>query len=196
MNAKVNIYEELIREYRDNLNEILNNIDISTISEMVEIVKNTYEKGKCIFCIGNGGSAATANHFAADFSKNAVSNGMKPPKVISLSTNVEYITALANDTGYDNVFAGQLENLASEGDLLIAISASGNSPNIIRAVETARKKGVYVIGMSGFTGGRLKEISDLSIYINAAKYELIEDVHLIILHSLVNCFKNIYKSNI
>lgn len=159
------------------------------LERIIESLKELHARGGRLFVIGNGGSAATASHFACDLGKNAVPPGKKRFKVIALSDSIPAITAYGNDNGYASVFAEQLTNLMESGDVLIAISASGNSPNIIEAVDLAKQGGLTVIGLAGFDGGKLAQRSDIEITVPAPTYEQIEDLHMIITHMIVFWFK-------
>jgi len=163
-------------------------IDAEATDKIVSVLKEAYDGDRTVFVAGNGGSAATANHFCCDFGKNAVKYG-KRVKVISLSTNVEIITAVANDISYEDIFSEQLNNLMQKGDLMILISASGNSPNVIRAAQYAKTMGNTVIGLCGFDGGQLNKLSNISIVSRSRSYEHIEDMHSMILHAVVCGFK-------
>ncbi len=180
---------KFILEYLESIGNIINKLDIENISEMIEAIKLAYQDDKRIFVFGNGGSAATANHFACDFGKNAIKDDNNRIKVISLSNSISSITACGNDIGFDTVFEEQLKNLMHDGDLVLCISASGSSPNIIRAVEYAKKRNGTVIGITGFCGGKLKELSDINVNVDSDSYEKIEDIHLIITHIIVYWFK-------
>ncbi len=181
--------EKFILEYLESVGDIINKLDIKNISKMIEAIKLAYKDDKRIFVFGNGGSAATANHFACDFGKNAIEDDNNRIKVISLSNSITSITACGNDIGFDTVFEEQLKNLMHDGDLILSISASGNSPNIIRAVEYAKKRNATVVGITGFNGGKLKELSDINVNVASDSYEKIEDIHLIITHIIVYWFK-------
>lgn len=160
--------------------------------KIISVLRASKESGKKIFIAGNGGSAAIASHYACDLSKGANKDwlGNKSRfKVVNLVADLGYITAIANDNGYDEVFNQQLVNLASKGDLLVLISSSGNSPNIIRAAERGRGLGMAVIGITGFDGGKLKKICDYSAHIELGSYEVCEDVHNIFGHFLACCLK-------
>lgn len=180
---------DYIVEYLNSVTNIIKDLEIENISEVIGAIKEAHEKDRRIFVFGNGGSAATANHFAADFGKNAIKDDDNRFKIISLSNNISTITACGNDIGFETIFEEQLKNLMQVKDLIICISASGNSPNIIKAVEYARKRNGTVIGITGFDGGKLKEISDLNINVNSESFEQIEDIHLIITHIIVYWFK-------
>lgn len=155
---------------------------------ILKVLKDSISKNQKIFVAGNGGSAAIALHYACDFSKGATENWEHNPnrlKVICLASNISYITAIANDMDYRRIFKEQLVNLASPNDILILISSSGNSPNIVEAAKFAKQKGLITIGITGFNGGQLKKIADYSAHIEFESYEVCEDVHGIFGHFLV-----------
>lgn len=181
---------QIIKDYIEEIKTLCDGLDTNKINEVHELMLRTYKSGKKIFVAGNGGSAGTANHFCCDFGKNAVKGDKNRPKIISLSANIEVLSALGNDFSYADVFSEQLKNLMEKGDLLILISASGNSPNIIRAAEYAKSNGAEVVGLTGFSGGRLKGLSDININIASNSYEQIEDLHMMLTHIMVCCFKS------
>jgi D-sedoheptulose 7-phosphate isomerase len=185
------VCKEFIDEYLSTFVAKVNSFNGSKIVDIINALKKAKDEDRTIFVIGNGGSAATANHFACDFGKNAVKSDEGRFRIISLSESVSCITAYGNDISFDSVFEEQLKNLMRPGDILIAISASGKSPNIIKAVNYAKAKGGMVIGLSGFDGGLLKNLSDINVNIDFDTYEQIEDFHLIITHIIVYCFKKL-----
>ncbi len=150
----------------------------------VEALYAGFEQGRTVFLIGNGGSAANASHFGQDLAKGTLSSmsATRRFRVIPLTDNIGFITALANDEGYDSIFEQQLRNLAASGDLLVAISGSGNSPNVIRAVEYARSIGMKVIGVTGFDGGKLKALADVSVHIPVDDMGMTEALHGVVFH--------------
>lgn len=150
----------------------------------VEALYAGFEQGRTVFLIGNGGSAANASHFGQDLAKGTLSSmsATRRFRVIPLTDNIGFITALANDEGYDSIFEQQLRNLAASGDLLVAISGSGNSPNVIRATEYARSIGMTVIGVTGFDGGKLKALSDVSVHIPVDDMGMTEALHGVVFH--------------
>ncbi len=184
------MWSNLIANYLTELRAALDRLDTEDLIRALSALEDAHRNGKRIFTIGNGGSAATANHFACDFGKNAIKDEENRFKIISLAEGICAITAYGNDMGYENTFVQQLKNLMDPGDILIAISASGNSPNIIRAVEYARAQKSFVIGLTGFDGGRLKGLSDINIHAATDVIEAVEDVHLIALHIIVYAAKN------
>jgi len=153
-----------------------------SIEEMVERLHQARLTGKQIFIIGNGGSAATATHFACDLGKNTVVPQLPRVRVQSLTDNMAFFSACANDYGYESVFAEQLANLLQKGDIVIAISASGNSSNILRAVEFAQGQAAFTIGWSGYKGGKLACLAELPIVVANDCIEQIEDIHMILAH--------------
>lgn len=182
------------QKYGSYLSEILSGLDYLEIGKMITAILDAREKGSHIFFIGNGGSAATASHFANDISIGTRVQD-KPFKAVSLTDNVAIITAVGNDDGYEMIFTKQLQNFAQPNDILVAISASGNSPNVIHAVNYAKSKGLKIIGLTGFDGGKLRELSDIRIHVNTRKgeYGPVEDVHMFIDHLIGSYFNRIVK---
>lgn len=154
------------------------------ISAAADLILNTTLAGKRIFSCGNGGSAAIANHLVCDCLKGIRTDTQLRPKVHSFSTTVELITAIVNDIGSEEMFSYQLSSMAEAGDLLIAISSSGASPNIIKALEVAADMGVKTIAMTGFSGGRSAEIADVNLHVDCDNYGMVEDVHQSLMHIL------------
>ncbi len=156
----------------------------------MEILRQAWFHDKQVFIMGNGGSAGTANHFVCDFGKNAVqAPGKRRFRVLSVCDNIEKVTALGNDFSFEDIFSFQLGNLMNDGDVLIAVSASGNSPDLVRACEFAAQKHAHIITLSGFEGGKIKAFAEAAFVVRRESYEQIEDVHLNILHMLTYYFK-------
>jgi D-sedoheptulose 7-phosphate isomerase len=166
--------------------ERLARVNGGSVRELIQILREARERQSFVYLVGNGGSSSTASHWANDLGKATKRSGLRPFKVMSLAENVSWFSALSNDEGYERSFSGQLENFASPGDVLICISASGNSKNIIRAVELAKTRGVITVGLLGFDGGRLRPMLDHCVCIESEKgeYELVEDIHMVICHSV------------
>lgn len=181
----------LVNEYLNSMKDLCDALDREKLDAMFAAVRQAWQNGKTIFVAGNGGSAATANHFFCDFSKNAVKGDVNRAKVITLSSDAARITALGNDYSFDRIFSEQLINLMDDGDAVILISASGNSPDVIKAAEYAKSRCGVVIGLTGFSGGRLCELSDINIHCPATSYEQVEDVHSMVMHMLVCYFKSL-----
>ncbi len=158
-------------------------ISVTQIEEAAHIVTDTIRKNNSIFICGNGGSGSNANLFASSVIRLIKNNGLSV-RVISLNANMSLITAVAESEGYDRVFSWQIENMASGSDMLIAISGSGNSPNILEAVASAKKLGMYTIGLTGMGGGRMASMVDIPIIVNSDNMEQIESVHTSIIHAI------------
>jgi len=182
---------ELIKGYTDDIKRLCDELDVESMSVVLEKIREAHAAGKRIFVGGNGGSAATANHFVSDFGKNAVKGDVGRAKVIPLGSHVEAITAIGNDISFDSIFSEQLKNLMEDGDVVLLISASGNSPNIVKAIEYAKSRNGYVIGFSGFSGGKLKEMSDVCVNVAIDSYEKVEDMHMALTHIIVCYFKSL-----
>jgi D-sedoheptulose 7-phosphate isomerase len=159
-------------------------VDREKMARAAEILTTIYTKGGMVYSCGNGGSAAIANHLVCDHCKLTRTDTHLLSRIYSLSTTVEVITAIGNDISYDEIFAYQLQCLAKPGDALITISASGNSENIVRAAVWAKKNGIPVIAMTGFSGGRSADIADVNLHVTADNYGVIEDVHQSLMHLL------------
>jgi D-sedoheptulose 7-phosphate isomerase len=185
MNAITLFVAERLRAFK----ELVQRIDLDAVERIARILRLARGNGATIYIAGNGGSAATASHWVNDLGKATKSSGGPPMRVISLSDNISWLTALANDEGYDRVFAGQLENFAQHGDILIVISASGNSPNLVKAVELAHARGLVTVGLLGFDGGVLKSKLNECLWIPTEKgaYGLVESAHALLCHVLTDC---------
>ena len=175
-------------QYKYQLLQALDSIDLRKVDELIEIFRRARDEERQIFVCGNGGSAATANHFACDVVKGASYGRDKRFRIMALSEQIPTMTAYANDVGYEVVFAEQLENFARQGDVLMIFSGSGNSPNIVRALETAKQKGCYTVALTGFEGGKAGPMADLSINVDSDHMGRIEDGHAIIMHMVCYCF--------
>ena len=172
--------EEHIAEVRS----VLARIPIDRLERVVQIILEAYRRRKHVYIVGNGGSASTATHFACDLSKATIVEGRARLRVTSLTDNIALLTAWANDSSYDRVFAEQLRNLLNTDDVLIAISASGESTNVLRAVAAARELGAVTIGLVGFDGGRLRELVDAAVHVQSDSYGVVEDCHLVLEHAI------------
>ena len=168
--------------YLKDLQQALAGLDLAMVYRVREVLGVARGTGKQILVCGNGGSSSTASHMANDLGKGASQFGGAPFKITALTDNVAWMTALANDMSYEDVFVEQLRNFASVGDVLIAISGSGNSPNVLKAVELANEWGLTTVGWTGFDGGRLATIVDLSIVVGSHHMGRVEDVHIILMH--------------
>lgn len=171
------------------LRALLETIDLMEIQRVVETLRSARARGASVYVIGNGGSASTASHMATDLGKLPERDGTKPLRVMSMTDNASWITALANDEGFEQAFAGQLKKIVVFGDIVVAISASGDSPNVLRAVELARDRGATTIGLVGFDGGALKSLVDILVHIRSVpgRYGPVEDAHLALNHIITEC---------
>jgi D-sedoheptulose 7-phosphate isomerase len=178
-----------VETYLQRLQTAVEGLPRDRLTTLGEMLYRAYRNEKQVFTLGNGGSASTASHMAADIAKNTIAPNMLRFRVMSLNDNTAMLTALANDLGYDNVFSEQLQNLIRPGDLLIAISGSGNSQNVLNAIRYAREQSAEVVGLLGFDGGEAAALVDVAIVVPSDHYGVIEDVHLIINHIIVDYFK-------
>jgi D-sedoheptulose 7-phosphate isomerase len=179
----------LIGKYLDELRDVLGEIDLEAVDHLVEMLWEAYRGGRRIFIIGNGGSAATASHMMCDLSKGCAAEGKPRIKALSLTDNVSVMTAISNDISYEKVFTVQLEPLLEEGDLVLAITGSGNSPNVLDAIEYANRHGAKTAGFIGFGGGKLKPMVDADVTLASCSYGHVEDVHCILEHLVSQCLR-------
>jgi len=164
--------------YRDREIEMWREFDFDAVEKIAQLLETAEKNGKTVFVMGNGGSAATASHIATDWSKTAERPGKRLLRCISLNDNVPFMTAIGNDLGYEHVFSRQLENLVDTGDVVVIISGSGNSPNVVKAAEVAKSRGATTVGMTGFAGGKLRQMADVCLHVNSDQYGVIEDLHM------------------
>ena len=179
-----------VEDYITRLKLILDCIDSRVISDIVDILDQTIENKSRVYIIGNGGSSATASHMVNDLGAGLRRRNIVNFDVVSLGDNSPVVTAIANDIGYENIFYMQMKGLVNPEDVVIAISCSGDSPNILKSVNYAKKVGCKIIGVTGFDGGYLKSISDVNFHVNAPKneYGLVEDVHMILDHIIYSYY--------
>ena len=173
------------KQYLTELKEVLDNFNLGQFEKIVNLVLNAYEDKKQIFTMGNGGSASTASHFACDLNKGCCTNLEKKIKTICLNDNIPTLLAFANDVSYDVVFVEQLKNFLNPGDLVIGISGSGNSENVIKAIHHAKQNNGHTIGFSGFSGGKLARMVDVSFVAKVDDMQKIEDIHMILVHMIM-----------
>src|SRR6266487_525597 len=175
--------------YAKALQETINQLPKEEIVRAMELLHRVRLGGRQVFIMGNGGSASTATHFVCDLAKNTRKEGLPHYKVIGLSDNMAIFLAYANDEGYENVFAQQLANLVMPEDIVIAISASGNSRNVLNAVLLAKRANATTIGFTGFNGGSLASMVDINIHVNSNIIEHVEDIHLMLEHMIVKSLR-------
>lgn len=170
--------------YAEEMSRAAKTIEPTAFDRAAAILLKAYAAGARMFSCGNGGSASIANHVQCDHVKSVRTETDLTPQVLSLSTNVELLTAIANDMGYENIFAYQLQSQSSPGDVLVAVSASGRSPNIVRALRWACGHGLRTIAVTGFDGGVAKAVAEVSIHVECTNYGIIEDLHQGVMHVL------------
>ena len=194
--------EKYITNFFNEINSHLKLVSAVEIANALKILEATYERDGRIYVIGNGGSLAIARHFVGDLNKTVFSHHLdkkiKRFQAVALPTTDSELTAWANDIGYDMIFAGPLKNYIQETDTLVAISASGNSPNIIKAVKVAKEFGIPVIALTGFDGGKLLPLADAKIFVSTekGKYEIVESIHEIICHLITKYFQELISNRI
>jgi D-sedoheptulose 7-phosphate isomerase len=179
-----------VESYLERLRTALDSLPSARLSKLGELLYRAYRNEKQVFTLGNGGSAATASHMAADLAKNTIGPNMRRFRVLSLNDNTPMLTALANDLGYANVFSEQLKSLIRAGDLLIVLSTSGSSPNVVNAIRCAREHSAEVVAIVGSTGGEAAALADLPIVVPSDHSGVVEDVHLVINHITIDYFKS------
>jgi D-sedoheptulose 7-phosphate isomerase len=175
------------REFLDQLASALDELDLGIVENVVDVLLEAHAAGKSVYILGNGGSAATAGHFAADL--HGATRGNKRLRVQALSDNVALLTALANDLGYENVFAEQLASNLADGDVVILLTASGDSENVVRAARMARERNATAIGLIGFGGGRSAGLVDLALTVSSRDFGVVESTHCALEHLISSCFR-------
>jgi len=169
-------------------------VDRSRLSEAAEILEKAYKSSNAVYACGNGGSASISNHLVCDHMKGVQTDTQLRPRVYSLSSNIEIITAIANDIAYADVFVFQLRTLASRGDVLVTVSSSGDSENVVRAAQWARDNGLSVIALTGFAGGRTAQLADVNLHVAGNNYGIIEDAHQALMHILAQYLRQSHMS--
>lgn len=173
-----------IDDYTDRLKKEFDSLDRDQINDVMNTLLKAYENENTIYIFGNGGSASTASHFVCDFNKGVSIKLDKKFRFVCLNDNTATVMAIANDCGYENVFSIQLEGKLKKGDVIFAISGSGNSKNIIKAVEYAKTQGNEIISLTGYNGGKLLQLSDHPIHVNINDMQITEDVHMMMCHMI------------
>ena len=181
--------ETYIQSYVERLTATIGSLPRDRIAALGATLLRAYRNDKQVFTLGNGGSSSTASHMAADLAKNTIGPNMRRFRITSLNENAAIVTALANDLGYEHVFSEQLINVIHPGDVLIAVSASGNSPNVLEAIRLARRENAEVVALLGFDGGEAGRLADNAIVVPSWDYGVVEDMHLVINHMLVEYFQ-------
>ncbi len=181
-------YISEINTYLEHEIDTLKALDVNEINAALNLLLETFENGNTVFVFGNGGSSATASHFQNDFNKGVSEHTEKKFNFQCLNDNVATVMAVANDIGFDEVFRFQLIGHMRPGDVVLAISGSGNSKNVLNAVEYAKEQGAKVIGLTGFGGGKLKELSDVSLHVPVNSMQITEDIHMVFDHLMMSIF--------
>ena len=181
-------YTSLIRDYLDHEIKTIKALDVEAINSALNMLEGAFERGSTVYIFGNGGSSATASHYQNDFNKGVSEHTEKKFNFLCLNDNVATVMAVANDIGFEEVFRFQLRGHLKPGDIVIAISGSGNSKNVINAVEYAKEQGNAVIGITGYNGGKLKPMSDVSLHAPVDSMQITEDVHMIFDHLMMSVF--------
>ncbi len=171
------------------LSQTVRRLPFETIDRVSNLLLDAYENSRMIYIFGNGGSAALASHFACDLGKGTINTSKKRFRVLALTDNVPLMTAWANDSRYENIFAEQLANFIREDDVAFAISGSGNSPNVLNALKFAREARATTVGLAGYKGGRMKELCNVCMMVPSDNMQIIEDLHLCIAHALFSAVR-------
>ncbi len=184
-------------EYLSELKRVLDEINPEVIDNIIGLLEEAYQNGKQVLIAGNGGSASTASHMACDLGKSIVpfcaGEDIRGIRALALTDNVAWMSAIANDIGYEHIFSEQVRTLLLPGDIYFAISASGNSPNIVKGAEMARKMGGKIVSFLGFDGGLMKNLSDVYVLVERDHYGYVEDVHMVLDHLITSYFQQHFK---
>lgn len=183
-------YDRLIREYIDQETAVLRKMDISQINGAIREIEEAGSRGGTIYLMGNGGSAATASHYANDLSRGWPNQPERRYKCICLTDNIATMTAIANDIGYEEIFRYQLQCRLRKEDLVVGISGSGNSPNVVNAVRFAKEMGVRSLGIVGYDGGEVMRIADTVLHVPVSDMQIAEDLHMMFDHLMIYVFMN------
>jgi D-sedoheptulose 7-phosphate isomerase len=178
-----------VNTYFDNVAQVIANMPFATVDRIVEVLMQAYESNRMIYLFGNGGSASLASHFACDLGKGATNGSSKRFQVLAFTDNVPLMTAWANDARYEDIFAEQLINFVRPSDIAFAISGSGKSPNVLKALKVARDAGAFTVGLTGFQGGDMGSLCDLCVIVPSDNMQIIEDLHLSVTHAVFTALR-------
>ena len=179
-----------VQAYFQALGRVLPQLPYAAIQQIITVILQAFDEGRTIFVFGNGGSAATASHMMCDLNKGTINNGDgRRFKVMAFTDNVPLLTAWANDAGYEHIFSEPLKNFVQPGDVVIAISGSGNSPSVLEALKTARASGAVTVGMAGYRGGKMKALCDFCAVVPCDDIQVVEDLHHAIAHSILTAVR-------
>jgi len=191
--GKMTDKKKFAENYLAELKKTIDGVKAEDVGQVINILLEAYNSGRTVFIMGNGGSSSTASHFVSDLAKGTAVGGRKRFRAVCLSDNIPLLTAWSNDTDYSESFKEQLANFVEDGDIVIALSGSGNSGNVLKAVEYANEKGATTIGFTGFDGGKLAKLCKKSIVVQSDNMERIEDMHLILEHIIKLCIREIIQ---
>jgi D-sedoheptulose 7-phosphate isomerase len=190
----MNNRNEHIKSYLAQLKSVLDSVDIRQIEDVIQAFETAYLNDRTIFICGNGGSIATAAHWVCDFSKGTISAGKRRLRMFSLGDNMSMLTAYANDESYEHIFSGPIKTYVREGDVVVIISASGNSPNVLEAARAAVDVNAVTVGLIGFGGGKLAKMVDHPIVVQCGEYGPVEDLHIILDHIISSYIRKFIES--
>lgn len=183
-------FKEDIKAYFDKLKQTVDLVSVEELNVLMNVLLEAKEAGHTVFIMGNGGSSATASHYVCDFNKGISLNQDKKFKFICLNDNVPSIMAYANDLSFDDIFIGQLKNLFQKGDIVLGISGSGNSRNVLKAIDYANQNGGVTVGLTGYNGGQLKEMVQYSVHVPVDDMQITEDLHMVLDHCMMKILCN------
>jgi len=192
---KISNSKDFYLEYINQKNNLLQNINFLELNKIISLLKKCFKNGNILYTCGNGGSSSLADHFTCDFIKQTNNETSLKVKSISLASNFSLISAIANDTSYDQIFSFQIEKLCKKNDILFLFSVSGNSLNLIEAIKKAKKLGVKTVSFTGFNGGKISKLSDFNLNFPIANFGIVEDCHISIMHYLSQYLRNINLKN-
>lgn len=185
---------DFLGDYFERCAQAARSVSADALAHAASVLTEAYGSGHTVYACGNGGSAAISNHLLCDHAKCIRTDTALMPRVVSLSANLELITAIANDISYDDVFAFQLQNLGRPGDVLITISSSGDSENVVRAQRWAKDNGLRTIAMTGFAGGRTARLAEINLHVDGGNYGVVEDVHQSLMHILAQYIRQAHMT--
>ena len=183
------IGQHIINQYIEQVRNTLSGLNVEKIEQIVDILQEARAERRRVYIFGNGGSAATASHFACDLNKGAICSGQPRFRAIALTDCLPLLSAWANDASYEDIFAQQLENHVEPGDIVIGISGSGNSMNVVNALRLANSRGAITIAFTGFEGGKVKDIAHFCLTVRNNSMEQVEDIHLLLEHAITTCLR-------
>jgi len=183
-------YNEQILAYFSRLKSTIDAISIESLSNLMNLLEKSRDEGRFVYIMGNGGSAATASHFVCDFNKGLLSEDRKSYRFVCLNDNLPTMMAWANDISYEEIFVGQLKNFLNEGDIVIGISGSGNSMNIIKAIDYANENGGITVGLTGYDGGKLLKKAKYNVHVPVDDMQITEDLHMVLDHCMMKVLCN------